>query len=76
MDLFWKINITLWNWVYITSPATSAVLNAVGNKISNVSDLVKKTDYDNKDIDATYFNLSNYNKFMVEIPFKKVNEKG
>ena len=32
----------------ITGLATTSALNAVKNKIHNVSDLVKKTDYDGK----------------------------
>ena len=48
--------------------ATISGLNAVENRISNVSDLLIKTDYDAKisDIGAIYFAKSDYNKVTGE----------
>ena len=49
----------------ITNLATAAALTTVKNKIPNVSDLVKKADYDAKisEIENKYFTTSDYNKF-------------
>ena len=68
----------------IINLATTAALNVVENKISNVSDLIKKIDYDEniKDIEGKYFTTPDYNKFTdnildVKITHthkKKVNE--
>ena len=64
----------------ITNLATTAILIAVENKIPNVSDLVKKADYDAemKDIKNKYFSTSDYNKFTnIVIDAKKLfNESG
>ena len=48
----------------ITNLATTAALTTVENKIPNISDLVKKADYDAeiKDIKIKYFTTSDYNK--------------
>ena len=48
--------------------ATISALNAVENRIPNVSDLLIKTDYDAKisDIGAIYFATSDYNKVTGE----------
>ena len=53
----------------ITGSATTAAVNAVEKKIPQVSDLVKKTDYDKKmsDIETKYFTASDYDKFMDKI---------
>ena len=61
----------------INGLVTTAVLNAVENKISNVGNLVKKTDYDVKisDIEAKYSTTSYYNKFAGEMLDKKIKEK-
>ena len=49
----------------ITGLTTTAALNTVKNKISNVSNLGKKLDYDPKvkDIKSKYFTTSDYKKF-------------
>ena len=46
----------------ITNLATAAALTAAENKIPNVSDLVKKVDYDAKisEIENKYFTTSDY----------------
>ena len=51
-----------------TSLATNAALTAVKNKISDVSYLVKKKDYDTKilDVKCKYFSTADYNKFTNE----------
>ena len=62
----------------ITVLATTAVHNAVENKIPDVSNLVKITDYDDAkipDIESKYFTTSKYNKFMNEIIGNKMKEK-
>ena len=53
----------------IINLATTAALNVVENKISNVSDLIKKIDYDEniKDIEGKYFTTPDYNKFTNNI---------
>ena len=63
---------------------TTATFTSAGNKIPNVSDQVKKADYDNYDYDNyadydKYFTTSHYNKFTsntldAKITQKKVNE--
>ena len=55
----------------------TAALNAVENKILNVSDLVKKADYDAKtsDIWVECFTTSNDNKCAGEILDKKLKGK-
>ena len=51
----------------ITNLATTAALTTVEQqkvlKIPNVSDLVKKADYDTKILEIEYFTTSDYNKF-------------
>ena len=61
----------------VTGLVTSAVLNAVENKIRNFSDLAKKTDYDAKisDITVKYFITFDYNKFTGEILGEKMKER-
>ena len=53
----------------ITGLATAAALTAVMNKIPDVSNLVKKTDYYAKisDNESKYFIISEYSKFTNEI---------
>ena len=62
----------------INGLATTAALNGFENKIPNVSDLVKKTNYDAKisDIETKYFTTSDHSKFTGEILNAKINEKG
>ena len=57
----------------ITGLATTATLNAVKNEIPNVSDIVRKTDYDAEtpDIDGKYFTMSDQNKFTNNKTIKK-----
>ena len=52
-------------------------VNTVENKIPNVNDIVKKTDFDIKilDIQSNYFVTSNYNKFTNEIVNARKKEK-
>ena len=52
-------------------------MTAVENKVSNVINLVIKTDYDAKmsDIENKCFTKSDYNKFMQNILDVKVKEK-
>ena len=59
-----------------TGLATTAILNAVKNEIPNVSDIVKKTDYDAEipDIDVKYFTMSDYNKFTNDILDAKIKQ--
>ena len=56
---------------------TNAALNAIENKIPDVSNRVKKTDYDVKlfDIETKYFTTSDYNKFTGEVLNAKIKEK-
>ena len=61
----------------ITGLATTATLNAVKNEIPNVSDIVRKTDYDAEtpDIDGKYFTMSDNNKFtndIIDATIKKI----
>ena len=62
---------------YITGLATTVVVNAVENKITNVSNLLKKVDYGAKIlyIEAKYCTTSDYNKFTYEILDSKIKEK-
>ena len=52
---------------------TNAALTPVENKIPDISNLVKKTDYDAKilDIKCKYFSTADYNKFTN----KKIKQK-
>ena len=61
----------------VTGLATSVVVNAVENKITNVSNLVKKADYGAKIlyIEVRYCTTSDYNKFTYEILDTKIKEK-
>ena len=61
----------------VTGLATSVVVNAVENKITNVSNQVKKADYGAKilDIEAKYCTTSDYNEFTYEILDTKIKEK-
>ena len=60
----------------ITGLATTATLNAVKNEISNISNTVRKTDYDAEtpDIDGKYFTMSDYNKFTNDILDAKIKK--
>ena len=59
-----------------TGLATTATFNAVKNEITNVSDIVKKTDYDAEipAIDVKYFTMSDYNKFTNDILDAKIKQ--
>ena len=61
----------------ITSLTTTAALSAVGNKIPNVIDLVKKTKYDAKvsGIENKYFTPSCCDNFMGDILDAKIKEE-
>ena len=61
----------------ITGLATNAALDAVENKIPNVSNPVKKTDYDAKilDINSKYFTSPDYNKFTSQTLDAKIKQK-
>ena len=52
-------------------------MNAVENKIPNVSDLVKKADYDAKisDIGSKYFTTADFNKFTSQTLDAKIKQK-
>ena len=57
--------------------ATTTALTAVENKIPNVSDLIKKADYDAKisEMENKYFTTSDYNKFTSNTFDAKVTQK-
>ena len=61
----------------ITNLATTGALNAVENKIPNVSTLIKKTDYDAKisDIKEKYFTTSECHKFTNHIVDARITKK-
>ena len=61
----------------ITDLATIAALTSVGNKISNVIDIVKKAHYyaEMKDIKNKYFTTSHYKKFTSNILDAKITAK-
>ena len=61
----------------ITNLATTAAFTTVGNKIPNVSSLIKKSDYDAevKDIKNKYFTTSDYTKFTNNVFNAKITEK-
>ena len=61
----------------INGLATTAVPSDFENRIPNVSDLVKKTNYDAKisDKDISYFTTSDYSKFTSEKLNAKIKEK-
>ena len=52
-------------------------MTAVENKTTNVSNLVKKNDYDAKisGVECKYFTTSDYNKFTNEVIDNKIKEK-
>ena len=52
-------------------------MTAVENKIPDVSNLVKKTDYDPKisDIESKYFTTADYNKFTSQTLDEKIKQK-
>ena len=58
--------------------ATNAALTPVENKISDVSNLFQKTDYDAEvlDVKSKYFTAANYNKFANEKLDLKIKQKG
>ena len=60
----------------ITGLAATAALNSVENKMTNIIDLVKKTDDDAKisDIQTKHFTYSDYNKFTGEMLNAKVKK--
>ena len=60
----------------VTNLVTTAALASVENKIPNVSDLVKKADYDEKisEIEKKYF-TSDYNKFTSNTLDPKITHK-
>ena len=57
--------------------AAAAAISAVENLILNISNLVKKTEYDWKisDIESKYFTTCGYNKLTNEIIDNKIHEK-
>ena len=57
--------------------ASTAALNAVENKIPDVTTLVKKADYNEKikDVESKYFTPSDYNKFANNILDAKIKIK-
>ena len=61
----------------ISSLATNAALTAAEKKIPDVSNLVKKTDYDAKitKIENEYFTTSDYNKFTKDIADNSIKRK-
>ena len=61
----------------VTNLATTDALTAVENKNPNVSDLVKRADYDTKisEMKIKYFTTSDYNKFTNNILDAKITEK-
>ena len=50
----------------ISGLVTNAALTAVKNKIPNIKNLVKKTDYDSKisDMGSKYISTTDYNKLL------------
>ena len=52
-------------------------MTTVENKIPNVSDVVKKADYDEKmlDIESKYITTADYNKFISETLDAKIKQK-
>ena len=61
----------------ISSLATNAALTAAEKKLPDVSNLVKKTDYDAKitKIENEYFTTSDYNKFTKDIVDNSIKRK-
>ena len=57
---------------------SGAALAAVENKIPNVSNQVKKANYDTKisDIEHKYTNAADYNRFTKDIVTERIKEKG
>ena len=57
---------------------TNTALTTVENKILNVSDLVKNSDYDAKisEMEKKYFTTSEYNKFTSNTFDAKLTQKG
>ena len=57
-------------------PAT-ATLNSVQNKIPDVSNLVKKADYDGKilDVEPKYFTTTDYDRFKSQTLDAKIKQK-
>ena len=73
-----KINEVTGKIPSIINLTTSAGLTTVQNKILNVSDLVKKADYDAKisEMENKYFTTYDYNKFTNNILFDtKITQK-
>ena len=71
-----KITDTKGKTLTITGLATTATLNAIKNEIPNVSDIVRKADYDAEtpDIDGKYFTMSDHNKFTNDILDAKIKK--
>ena len=61
----------------INDLATNTALTAVKNKISNVGNFVRKSDYDEEilDIKSKYFTATDYNKFTNEKLDLKIKQK-
>ena len=72
-----KINEVKGKLTSITEVATIAALTIVENEIPNISDLVKKADYEAriKDIKDKYFTTFQYNKFTNNKLDEKIKEK-
>ena len=62
----------------ITGLAITSDFSAIEKRITNVSDLVNKTDDDVEisDIETIYFTTSDYNEFTSEILHAKTKQKG
>ena len=61
----------------MTITVLNTKISEAENKISNVSGLVKKSDYDTKvtDIEGKYFTTSDYNKFKSDIRDAKIKQE-
>ena len=61
----------------ISGWATAAPLSAVGNKIPDLNNEDKKTDYDTKilNIECKYFITTDYNKFTSQTIGAKIKQK-
>ena len=72
-----KINESINEMTSITNLATPAAFTAAENKIPNINDLVKKTDYDAKisEMEKKYFTTSDYNKFTSNTLDAKITQK-
>ena len=77
MMLLNKINEVKGEIPSVTNLATTSALTTVGNKIPNVSDLVKKSDYDDyeSDYESNYFTTTDYNNFASNTLDAKITQK-